>query len=50
VRGSFDCDHNQLTSLEGCPQSVGSNFYCSYNQLTSLEGKPRHIGGEFIHD
>jgi hypothetical protein len=29
VSGYFYCDNNQLTSLEGCPSSVGGDFYCS---------------------
>jgi hypothetical protein len=41
VSGKFDCENNQLTSLEGAPQSVGSNFYCYNNQLTSLDGAPQ---------
>jgi len=47
VRGSFYCSNNQLTSLEGCPQSVGGDFLCSGNQLTSLEGCPQSVGGNF---
>jgi hypothetical protein len=47
VSGKFDCENNQLTSLEGAPQSVGSGFYCDKNQLTSLVGAPRSVGGYF---
>ena len=47
VGGGFYCDRNQLTSLEGCPQSVGGNFFCNSNQLTSLEGCPQSVGGNF---
>ena len=47
VSGCFYCHSNQLTSLEGCPQSVGGNFSCSYNKLTSLEGSPKSVGGNF---
>ena len=47
VRGYFYCNYNQLTSLEGCPQSVGGAFSCSGNQLTSLEGCPQIVGGAF---
>jgi len=35
VDGYFDCSLNQLTSLEGGPNSVGGGFYCYDNQLTS---------------
>ena len=47
VSGGFYCHHNQLTSLEGAPQSVGGDFYCYENQLTSLEGAPQIVGGDF---
>jgi hypothetical protein len=43
----FDCSHNQLTSLIGCPNYVEGDFYCYNNQLTSLEGVPNYIGGHF---
>jgi hypothetical protein len=45
--GVFDCRHNQLTSLEGAPSSVGGDFYCFSNKLTSLEGAPSSVGGIF---
>jgi hypothetical protein len=48
VSGSFYCSNNQLTSLEGCPESVGGSFYCSNNQLTSLEGSPKTVDGDFV--
>jgi hypothetical protein len=47
VNGDFRCDNNQLTSLEGAPQSVGGDFWCGGNQLTSLEGAPQSVGGDF---
>ena len=43
----FDCRDNQLTSLEGAPQTVGGYFSCISNQLTSLEGAPQTVGGNF---
>jgi hypothetical protein len=48
VSGSFDCDNNQLTSLEGAPQKVGNDFSCTGNQLTSLEGAPQKVGVDFF--
>jgi hypothetical protein len=48
VSGDFFCYNNQLTSLEGAPQSVGGNFDCENNQLTSLEGAPQSVGGNFF--
>jgi len=47
VGEDFYCGHNQLTSLEGAPQTVGGGFYCSHNQLTSLEGTPQEVGRSF---
>jgi hypothetical protein len=31
VTGNFSCHSNLLTSLEGCPKSVGGDFYCDNN-------------------
>ena len=45
--GSFCCDNNNLTSLEGAPSTVGGDFYCSNNNLTSLKGAPSTVGGDF---
>ena len=50
VTGTFSCENNQLTSLEGCSQTVGGGFYCGYNQLTSLEGAPQTVEGAFWCD
>src|SRR5690606_35229718 len=47
VDGYFDCSLNQLTSLEGGPNSVGGHFYCRNNQLISLEGGPNSVAGDF---
>jgi len=47
VSGYFSCDNNQLTSLEGCPSTVGRSFFCDNNQLTSLKGCPSTVGGFF---
>jgi hypothetical protein len=48
VTGYFSSRGNDLTSLEGCPASVGRDFYCSNNQLSTLEGGPRKVGGHFF--
>ena len=50
IGGNFYCHGNNLTSLEGAPESVGVKFYCFNNELTSLEGAPRTIGGDFLSD
>ena len=47
VSGYFNCYDNQLTTLEGGPQSVGGYFCCSHNKLISLEGGPQSVGGYF---
>lgn len=47
VTGNFYCSYNQLTSLEGAPQTVGVDFYCQDNQLTTLEGAPQTVGCGF---
>ena len=47
VSGYFVCSNNHLTTLENCPDEVGSGFYCRYNNLTSLEFAPSEVGGGF---
>jgi len=47
IKGSFDCSHNNLTSLQGAPAHVGGSFYCNANKLTSLEGAPQFVSGTF---
>ena len=44
---NFYCNGNNLTSLEGAPQTVGGDFYCSDNSLQTLEGAPQTVGGDF---
>ena len=44
VSGYFHCHGNQITSLEGAPQTVDGFFYCNDNLLTSLEGAPQTVG------
>jgi hypothetical protein len=50
VSGDFNCDNNQLTTLESAPTSVGRGFYCNDNQLTTLYGAPKSVGREFQCD
>ena len=50
IRDDFNCLHNKLESLEGCPETIERNFYCSYNLLKSLKGCPENIGGNFYCD
>ena len=45
VSGYFDCGHNDLKSLQGCPKEVGGDYSCAYNKLTTLEGGPKEVKG-----
>ena len=47
VSGYFSCSSNHLSSLVGCPISVGGDFYGYSNCLTILEGCPESVGGDF---
>ncbi len=44
----FDCSHNELTSLNGCPRKVVGCFYCNHNKLTNLEGCPVELVGHLF--
>ena len=48
VHGGFQCNRNELKTLEGCPQVVGGYFNCSFNKLKTLEGSPQTVGGDFM--
>ena len=37
VDGDFYCNANNLTSLEGCPSSVGGGFNCGNNRIGDSE-------------
>ena len=41
VSGYFYCDYNQLTSLEGCPSTVGGSFLCGNNKKRFSEKEVR---------
>lgn len=43
VYGSFYCDHNELTSLEGSPKFVEVDFNCRNNLLTNLLASPEVV-------
>ena len=47
VQGSFDCRHNKLTLLEGCPDIVNGSFNCSFNKLNSLKYSPKIVNDNF---
>jgi hypothetical protein len=44
---NFYCNGNNLTSLEGAPQTVGGDFSCYNNNIKTLEGAPQTVGGGF---
>ena len=49
---SFECDNNELQSLEFGPKQIGlsgegGHYICSQNQLVNLVGAPREIPGVF---
>jgi len=46
VEGSFFCENNKLTTLEG-PKYVGGSYFCEHNELTTLKGSPKRVKGEF---
>ena len=47
VHGDFNCSNMGLTSLKGCPSSVGRDFYCKNNPLQDFQGGPSTVGGSF---
>jgi hypothetical protein len=47
VSGNFLCNDNLLTSLYGCPRTVGMSFDCGQNMLTSLKDCPRVVNRMF---
>ncbi len=47
IKGNFNCQQNQLTTLEGAPQKIDGGFQCDGNKLTTLAGAPQTVGGAF---
>lgn len=48
VHNNFSCSFNQLSSLNGCPDTVRLNFNCSKNKLSDLNYCPKNIEGRLI--
>jgi hypothetical protein len=48
VSGSFAVSYCGLTSLEGCPTSVGNICFISSNPITTLHGAPQHVHYLFV--
>lgn len=38
-------EHNNLITLEGCPDRLPGNFWCDNNKLITLKGGPEFVGG-----
>jgi len=47
IKGSFNIQRNNFTTLRGCPIYVGGDFGCSENELTSLDFCPKVVKGYF---
>lgn len=48
--GHFTCNRLDLTTLEGCPETVMGRFDCGSNMITSLKGGPKTVKGDFYCD
>ena len=48
VTGNFECQNNELTSLDFAPDCVGGDFNCSYNNINDFDNITiKHVGGKF---
>ena len=45
--GSYYCNHNNLTSLEGVAHTIYDNFDCAWCYIESLENSPGHVGKNY---
>lgn len=45
--GTFYCDSNALTTLEGSPIFIKGDFYCFKNNLSNLIGGPLYVHGRY---
>lgn len=48
VNGYFECSHNNLYSLKGCPREVNGDACFNHNCLISLEYCPTFIKRDFM--
>ena len=48
VAGDFSVEAKGLTTLEGCPRTVGGQFFASYNRIKDLIGGPDHVGKRYV--
>ena len=48
VSGDFECQSNELTSLDFAPEFVGGCFNCSNNNINDFDNIPiKHVEGNF---
>jgi hypothetical protein len=47
VTAGFACNARGLTTLEGCPETVGLTFMSRSNPITNLVGGPTHVGASY---
>ena len=47
IEKNLNYNDNELTTLQGCPQTIGGGFNCGGNKLTTLQGCPQTINGDF---
>lgn len=48
VTGDFSVGGMPLTTLKGCPHTVGESFDCSHTDITSFEGGPTKVGRNYL--
>jgi hypothetical protein len=48
VSGEFAADGKGLTTLVGCPTTVGARFIVSHNPLKDLQGGPAIVGSHYM--
>lgn len=48
VTGDFSVGGMPLTTLKGCPHTVGESFDCSHTDITSFEGGPSKVGRNYL--
>jgi hypothetical protein len=48
VEGNFSIWGNDLTSLEGSPETISGDFDAENNRLDSLVGGPKKVGGDYV--
>lgn len=47
VKGSFNINNTNITSLKNCPDVVLGQFDCQWTNISSLDGSPEYVGQYF---